>query len=780
MCVLSLCADPSPGTPTSIGALVHPDDRTGLQVLQQELQQHADSQPCAITSRSPSYDGTSNNILDIHLQQYQLPGNSSNCTTSVTEYDCNSRSSNIVDNYITSSRNRSRNIFKYKIIKERNNGTFKSILEKFEILYEQGVRYFFMSQTYGVSKQLNNYINESNSYNDIRIFSPTSVIDGIDSSLKNSQKLLLEILVDGCSYQNILPIIIQRDLWLLPIIKNIATVNKKTLLPPIIIFPNRTLQQYTNEINEMYDNEQGNLAMLLSLGTQLQEFMLLKNIFKLNRATFLVHSHPYDLDILLNNDIAKRSAAKLSIFSAIFGSSGVSTTTANDFRETHVHLLSLKTMQVEAARMLLHYIQHKHRGDAYRNIVKHFQNNGFIKERRNSMKFGVKNKLFAFRLIMLPLEMSSLQYASGNTWFVESESTIKLNSNDSDALTYEKKDVPHYFITVNKIYSSCKNSSRLIESPNILTGNREVTRVASDIKYLILPELYRTQIYFKCNNNETKSTSVKCSPSKEVTHILICKHLKPIKNMTVKYRHKRSYYVNSINQQLLSPKKNYRFRKQYYGVDKRLHKRRNFPPEFSQRVRVRNFIETIPELFNCVGSTVGCLFCYMLVFYIEVDIGVGACMGACGVAVGGTCSVVLGRGVQRMSQQTVICTELYRQGLMPGFSYLADANYGNKLNRTNPEAMQVYRSLAGPVVALMRRSERFTAVVSVFATPWREHMEYSEGLREEDNLAGRIFMSIMIKIFTFFWYLNILLGYCSTLIIVLVLSFLLKMISNKL
>lgn len=112
-----------------------------------------------------------------------------------------------------------------------------------------------------------------------------------------------------------------------------------------------------------------------------------------------------------------------------------------------------------------------------------------------------------------------------------------------------------------------------------------------------------------------------------------------------------------------------------------------------------------------------------------------------------------------MSQQTVVCTELYRQGFMSTNSYLADASYGYKLNKTNPEAMEIYKALATPIVAVMRRSEIFSAVVNVVATPWREHMEFTEGIRTEDNVIGSWTVSTAVPIFTMFYHIQLLFTY---------------------
>lgn len=74
---------------------------------------------------------------------------------------------------------------------------------------------------------------------------------------------------------------------------------------------------------------------------------------------------------------------------------------------------------------------------------------------------------------------------------------------------------------------------------------------------------------------------------------------------------------------------------------------------------------------------------------------------------------------------TVICSELYRQGLMPHEIYLKDITYGMLLEKTDPHAMAGYRWMAAPVVRLMKKSKFFTRLIAVPALAWA------------DNIAGK-------------------------------------------
>lgn len=87
---------------------------------------------------------------------------------------------------------------------------------------------------------------------------------------------------------------------------------------------------------------------------------------------------------------------------------------------------------------------------------------------------------------------------------------------------------------------------------------------------------------------------------------------------------------------------------------------------------------------------------------------------------------------------TVICSELYRQGLMDHETYLKDVTFGMKLEKSDPHAIHGYRFLATPIVALMKKSKVFTKIISIPALKWAEHMAGKE------NSTGKAIMSFGI------------------------------------
>jgi len=67
---------------------------------------------------------------------------------------------------------------------------------------------------------------------------------------------------------------------------------------------------------------------------------------------------------------------------------------------------------------------------------------------------------------------------------------------------------------------------------------------------------------------------------------------------------------------------------------------------------------------------------------------------------------------------SVICTELHRQGILDTEAYLKDAEFGKVLKQSNPNVIVGYHFLAKPVVKLMRKSPLFTKVISYPTLKW--------------------------------------------------------------
>lgn len=87
--------------------------------------------------------------------------------------------------------------------------------------------------------------------------------------------------------------------------------------------------------------------------------------------------------------------------------------------------------------------------------------------------------------------------------------------------------------------------------------------------------------------------------------------------------------------------------------------------------------------------------------------------------------------------ETVICTELYRQGYMDLETYSKDSEYGRIVLRDTPHVIVGYQFLANPVVKLMKKSKMFTKLVSYPALKWARHIA-----NEENSIIGTLAVNI--------------------------------------
>lgn len=79
---------------------------------------------------------------------------------------------------------------------------------------------------------------------------------------------------------------------------------------------------------------------------------------------------------------------------------------------------------------------------------------------------------------------------------------------------------------------------------------------------------------------------------------------------------------------------------------------------------------------------------------------------------------------------SVICTELNRQGIMPNDLYLKDSKYGRELD---PSIVEGYKFLVAPIVFLMKKSKIFTKLISIPAMKWAKHIA-----GEENSFIGYV------------------------------------------
>ena len=92
--------------------------------------------------------------------------------------------------------------------------------------------------------------------------------------------------------------------------------------------------------------------------------------------------------------------------------------------------------------------------------------------------------------------------------------------------------------------------------------------------------------------------------------------------------------------------------------------------------------------------------------------------------------------------QTVICSELYRQGLMSETVFRADQAFGRYLAENDKYTLLGYHFWARPVVETMQKSTTVTGIVSLVARPWAFEMAHRMGAREKGTVIGKVLMIV--------------------------------------
>ena len=100
----------------------------------------------------------------------------------------------------------------------------------------------------------------------------------------------------------------------------------------------------------------------------------------------------------------------------------------------------------------------------------------------------------------------------------------------------------------------------------------------------------------------------------------------------------------------------------------------------------------------------------------------------------------------------IICTKLYKLGLLPEDIYLADQEFGAILLKERPDIYNGYRAWAEIVVDWMNGDNgKFIQAWAIkwaesIATPWAEHMAYCMGKKAKGSLTGRMITAAGIPI----------------------------------
>jgi hypothetical protein len=117
---------------------------------------------------------------------------------------------------------------------------------------------------------------------------------------------------------------------------------------------------------------------------------------------------------------------------------------------------------------------------------------------------------------------------------------------------------------------------------------------------------------------------------------------------------------------------------------------------------------------------------------------VGSVVPGIGTAIGAVVGAVVG-AIQAVTDDTVICSELYRQGLLPNHVRASDALYGAQIDR---EAYHGYMMLFSPVAKRMRTSRVLTEIVKPFGLA----TAYEMASRVNPDIKGTLLGKVILKV----------------------------------
>ena len=92
---------------------------------------------------------------------------------------------------------------------------------------------------------------------------------------------------------------------------------------------------------------------------------------------------------------------------------------------------------------------------------------------------------------------------------------------------------------------------------------------------------------------------------------------------------------------------------------------------------------------------------------------------------------------------TVICTELYNQGLMDDETYAADQKFGQSMNQ---DVMAGYHLFGIPIAGRMRKSKALTRILAPVILMWAKEMRRRVDGSGKGSAVGKILMAIGIPL----------------------------------
>lgn len=605
-------------------------------------------------------------------------------------------------------------------------------IQAFTALWSEGVRVFIVGGDGQEMEALCHYM--KNSRKEALLVSPTAHISTskcssyVSLSPPHGALIAVEVArLASTGITTIIPVITRSHMDQVMYVELEAEKHGITVAPPVLLHSHNTS---TVRLKKALAASPA-ASVWISVGADLPEFMVSLGLV-LDGRLVMLHAHPTHHAQLLNHPTAKAAAEICAVCTVAWaGSSQIHSTSRR-------HILSVLTPQnplvatlaYDAATLVLLAITYTNSSDVYElkaNLLAQAVHTGVTKA-EDSLSDKISG--WAVRMRLVAKHLVGRVVLQESQWLLEGTSKVVGYEGQQWVVVHENHS-PTHLITQEEVQSltqhiSCSSPVLIQVTAHDPLTDQPVTTVFQSTAaphVLLVPNGsalgFSVQAWCQsrqgtpglelgCQGATSHSDTLRCvstksndgSSSRRIIRSLVTRHGFPIR------RQRQGGPMSQAMRKLVGFLKH------------------------------EDFKSMIPQIGGCVGATGGCSFCFIYILWNNVAVNPGVCYGACSVAVGGSCTTLMAKGIQYQLDHTVICTELFTQGRLSLSSYLADASFGTRLATTNAQALRGYQMLAAPLVAIMKVSPTVSDLVEVVAKPWVRHMEFQEGIQDNDDMLG--------------------------------------------
>ncbi|XP_068216541.1 uncharacterized protein [Palaemon carinicauda] len=639
----------------------------------------------------------------------------------------------IAAEYILNSHRKSQDPKDVQLRVAYTDPTASSISKTFDSLWNEGIRVFLVGGDDVMTTALCRHLEKSGK--PARVFSPAAFRPSGDCphlvSLYPSHGALLVAEISRITENGltrVIPLVVREEMGLVSDLMDMGAAQGLKIEAPFLIQSRNSSTSKLQQILHKYPRA----AVWLSLGQDLPQLLLkIGNILKGHLV--IVHAHPIDLSKLLRNPEARRIAEVNAICTSEWaGSSEVNSVV----RRRLLASLQLKDPLIGA-------LAYDTVSLALSEAIRHSRDETRVSmpEAKITTSDGNLSDIVSGFIVWKRLVLEQLigkQVLQDSPWLLEGFLSVR-NMGGKQWSVIHKSHFPVHIVKKEELKALAKKGKCTGDlwvkataydplSHRPTTASWELSTVP---EVMLLPNGspngFTLQTWCK-NLQETQVLEFGCQGATSHNESLIC--------LTVLEGPQKRRTIRSTIR-----KYGYPIRRKKYP-----NRRQDQAGAVDEILKKKEIKSLIPQIGGCLGATGGCALCFFYILLNDVAISPGVCFGACSVAVGGSCSTLLSRGVQYHLDHSVICTELFTQRRISLTSYMADAKYGSRLSTTNPRALHGYRTLAGPLVAIMQVSPAISSVVEAVAQPWLRHMEHEEGLRPNDDAIGRLMTCVGLPV----------------------------------